>query len=230
MAKSGDELEHPVTGERIVWRQSLGTRTASGSRSTCSPSPGGHPAAAHVHPNQEERFGVLAGTITLRVDGEEIDARVRRVGRGAGQDGPHTWWNDSHEDAHVLVQVSPALRTEMFFETFFGLAKDGKTNSKGLPNLAEHGRDPAGVPATRFGWLAHQPSSRPRCSDLSRSWGDASVIAAGTRSTRLSRWRDPQHPGKRESSTSEDLPPASMRCHAAVCAVMPMCGRVIPEE
>jgi hypothetical protein len=23
----------------------------------------------------------------------------------------------------------------MFFETFFGLAKDGKTNSKGLPNL-----------------------------------------------------------------------------------------------
>ena len=48
---------------------------------------------------------------------------------------PHTWWNDSHEDAHVLLQVSPALRTEMFFETFFGLAKDGKTNSKGLPNL-----------------------------------------------------------------------------------------------
>jgi hypothetical protein len=23
----------------------------------------------------------------------------------------------------------------MFFETFFGLAKDGRTNSKGLPNL-----------------------------------------------------------------------------------------------
>ena len=23
----------------------------------------------------------------------------------------------------------------MFFETFFGLAKDGKTNSRGLPNL-----------------------------------------------------------------------------------------------
>jgi hypothetical protein len=37
------------------------------------------------------------------------------------------------EDAHVLVQVSPALRTEMFFETFFGLAKDGKTNAKVCP-------------------------------------------------------------------------------------------------
>jgi len=55
------------------------------------------------------------------------------VGRGAG-------WNATYvverrsEDAHVLVQVSPALRTEMFFETFFGLAKDGKTNAKGLPN------------------------------------------------------------------------------------------------
>ena len=34
-----------------------------------------------------------------------------------------------------FVKLEPALRTEMFFETFFGLAMDGKTNSKGLPNL-----------------------------------------------------------------------------------------------
>ena len=50
---------------------------------------------------------------------------------------PHTWWNDADEDAHVLLEISPALRMEMFFETFFGLAKDGKTNSKGLPNLLQ---------------------------------------------------------------------------------------------
>ena len=34
----------------------------------------------------------------------------------------------------MLGEFRPALRTEMYFETFFGLAADGKTNRKGLPN------------------------------------------------------------------------------------------------
>ena len=33
-----------------------------------------------------------------------------------------------------LGEFRAALRTELFFETFFGLATDGKTNRKGLPN------------------------------------------------------------------------------------------------
>jgi hypothetical protein len=37
----------------------------------------------------------------------------------------------------IRGQISPALRTENFFETFFGLGKDGKTNRKGLPNLLQ---------------------------------------------------------------------------------------------
>jgi quercetin dioxygenase-like cupin family protein len=134
MAKAGDTLGHPVTGERLVWRRVARDTNGELVEGDLFARPGGHPAAAHVHPHQEERFGVLAGTIKLQVDGEETTLRVGEwaevpVGR------PHTWWNDSQEDAHVLVQVAPALRMEMFFETFFGLAKDGKTNSKGLPNL-----------------------------------------------------------------------------------------------
>jgi quercetin dioxygenase-like cupin family protein len=149
MAKSGDELIHPVTGERLVWRRV--SRDTSGElvEGDLFASPGGHPAAAHVHPNQQERFGVLSGTIKLRVDGQESTLGVGEwaevpVGR------PHTWWNDGQEDAQVLVQVSPALRTEMFFETFFGLAKDGKTNSKGLPNLLSIAGPPAAVQTVVF--------------------------------------------------------------------------------
>jgi quercetin dioxygenase-like cupin family protein len=134
MAKAGDELIHPVTGERLVWRRVSRDTGGELLEGDLFADPGGHPAAAHVHPHQLERFGVLSGTITLRVDGQESTLGVGEwaevpVGR------PHTWWNGGHEDAQVLVQMSPALRTEMFFETFFGLAKDGKTNSKGLPNL-----------------------------------------------------------------------------------------------
>jgi hypothetical protein len=47
---------------------------------------------------------------------------------------PHVWWNPSQEEAATLVQFRPALTTETFFETFFGLAADGKVNAKGLPN------------------------------------------------------------------------------------------------
>ncbi len=136
MADAGDVLEHPVTGERLVWRRVARDTNGALVEGDLFAQPGGHPAAAHIHPHQRERFGVLAGTIKLRVDAEESTlgpgewAEVP-VGR------PHVWWNDADEDAHVLVQISPAMRTEMFFETFFGLAKDGKTNSKGLPNLLQ---------------------------------------------------------------------------------------------
>lgn len=134
MAKANDELVHPITGERIVWRQVSRDTQGELVEGDLFVTSGGHPAAAHVHPHQQERFGVLAGTVTLLVDGAE---RTLGVGEWAEVPAgrPRTWWNGGDEDAQVLIQISPALRTEMFFETFFGLAKDGKTNSKGLPNL-----------------------------------------------------------------------------------------------
>jgi hypothetical protein len=45
------------------------------------------------------------------------------------------WRNLGEEQAHIRVEWAPALRTEILFETFFGLARDGKTNRRGLPNL-----------------------------------------------------------------------------------------------
>jgi hypothetical protein len=37
--------------------------------------------------------------------------------------------------ARVNWQTRPALKTEAFFETIWGLAKDGKVNDKGVPTL-----------------------------------------------------------------------------------------------
>ncbi|MFN8468913.1 MAG: hypothetical protein U0X20_25375 [Caldilineaceae bacterium] len=46
-----------------------------------------------------------------------------------------TVWNSGDEELHVRVEVRPALTFESFFETFFGLAQDGKVSAKtGLPN------------------------------------------------------------------------------------------------
>lgn len=134
MARSGDVLEHPVTGERIIWRRVARETNGELLQGELFAVPGGHPAAAHVHPHQEERFEVLAGTLQLVVDGrrtilEPGDKAVVAPGRS------HTWCNIGAEEARVLGEFRPALRTEMFFETIFGLAKAGKVNSKGLPNL-----------------------------------------------------------------------------------------------
>jgi quercetin dioxygenase-like cupin family protein len=133
MARSGDVLEHPVTGERVVWRKAARDTNGEFLRGDLYAGPGGFVAAEHVHPKQEERFEVLAGVLGLRIDGHE---RILQAGQIAvvppGR--PHVWWNAGDGEAHVLGEFRPALRTEMFFETFFGLARDGKTNRKGLPN------------------------------------------------------------------------------------------------
>ena len=36
-----------------------------------------------------------------------------------------------------MLELRPALNTEIFFETLYGLAKDGKTDENGVPNLLQ---------------------------------------------------------------------------------------------
>jgi hypothetical protein len=47
----------------------------------------------------------------------------------------HTIWNARDGEVHLLVEFRPALKTEGFFETMFGLARDGKTDRRGRPSL-----------------------------------------------------------------------------------------------
>jgi len=132
MAKSGDELRHPMTGERIVWRQVARDTDGALLQADLFALPAASPAAAHVHPRQEERFEVVAGTLKVSVDGVETTlgpGHVAVVPPGT----PHTWWNVGDDEAHVVTDIRPALRTEMFFETLFGLASEGKTDPNGLP-------------------------------------------------------------------------------------------------
>jgi hypothetical protein len=95
---------------------------------------GGRVAAEHVNPYQEERFEILSGTARLSMRGQERDVGAgETVTVPAGT--PHVWRNPGEEEVHVFAQLRPALRIQTWFETFFGLAKDGKVNLKnGLHN------------------------------------------------------------------------------------------------
>lgn len=134
MGKAGDVLEHPVTGEKIVFRKTARDTSGALLQADLYLQPGAFVAAEHIHPLQEERFQVIAGTLRGRVAGKELASGPGEtvvVPKGT----PHVWWNSGDDELHVLVEVRPALRFETFFETFFGLAQDGKVNPKtGLPN------------------------------------------------------------------------------------------------
>jgi quercetin dioxygenase-like cupin family protein len=133
MIRKGDVIENPVTGERLVFRKT--SRETNGEAVVIETfvKPNGFVAAAHVHPHQEERFQVLRGTVGFRVGGEEIVAGPgQRLTVPAGT--AHKFWNAGEDEAHFVCEVRPALQFEQLIETMFGLAADGKTNRKGMPN------------------------------------------------------------------------------------------------
>jgi quercetin dioxygenase-like cupin family protein len=133
MIHAGDVIENPVTGERLVFRKT--SRETNGEAVVIETfvKPHGFVAAAHLHPYQEERFQVLRGTVGFRVGREEIVAGPgQRLTVPAGT--AHKFWNAGEDEAHFVCEVRPALQFEQLIETMFGLAADGKTSKKGMPN------------------------------------------------------------------------------------------------
>jgi mannose-6-phosphate isomerase-like protein (cupin superfamily) len=136
MAYAGQILENPVSGERIVFRKTSADTDGELLAFELFLTPDGHVPGAHVHPQQEERFEVVEGTMKFRKGLETVFARAGdtvvvppRV--------VHRFENAGEEPAHVLVEVRPALRMEQLFETATALAREGRTNRKGLPKPLE---------------------------------------------------------------------------------------------
>ena len=133
MIQAGDVIENPVTGERLVFRKTSRETNGEAVELETFVKPDGFVAATHVHPQQEEQFHVLRGTVGFRLGREKIVARPgQRVTVPAGT--AHKFWNAGDEEAHFVCEVRPALQFEQLIETMFGLAADGKTNRKGMPN------------------------------------------------------------------------------------------------
>jgi quercetin dioxygenase-like cupin family protein len=90
------------------------------------------PPPKHYHPNQEERFEVLSGSVRARVG--ESD-RILNAGdelvipRGV----PHQMWNPSAEPARVAWQTRPRGRTEQWFTAIDSLHRQGCVGRNGMP-------------------------------------------------------------------------------------------------
>ncbi len=129
MARAGDVIEHPVTRERIEFLDTARDTGGASLRMDLLVGNRGFAAAEHVHPNQDERFEILAGRFRYRLDGVEREAEageVVEIPKGVR----HVWWNAGEEDLRTIIEFRPALRSEEFFESYFALGKDGRTDPK----------------------------------------------------------------------------------------------------
>ena len=133
MIRTGQTIENPVTGERVVFRKTAADTNGELVVIDVYVEPDGFVAATHVHPSQEERFEVLSGTLEMKLGRETVVVRPGdRLVVPAGT--PHRFRNTGDERAHFVCEVRPALGFESLLETMFALAADGKTNRKGMPN------------------------------------------------------------------------------------------------
>ena len=76
MAYAGQALENRGRGERIVFRRTAVDTGGELLAFELFLSPNGHVPGAHVHPEQEERFEVVKGTIKFRRKLKTVVARA----------------------------------------------------------------------------------------------------------------------------------------------------------
>ena len=133
MARTGQTLVNPASGERVTFRTIAAETNGELVAIDLELPPGGRvPGFRHVHPRQEERFEVVGGNMRFRV-------RRRRILAGPGQvvivppGVPHDFANAGDEPALVRVEIRPALRMEQLFDTAVALAEEGRTMLKGIP-------------------------------------------------------------------------------------------------
>jgi quercetin dioxygenase-like cupin family protein len=132
MAYAGQILQNPVSGERIRFLATSADTGGERLEFELELTPDGHVPGAHVHPEQEERFHVLEGTMKFRLGLRTIVAGPGEtvvVPRGR----VHRFANGGDVPARARVEVVPALDMERLFETTVELAHEGNVTRKGMP-------------------------------------------------------------------------------------------------
>lgn len=126
MIPIGTTIDSPQTGERLIFRSTHDSSNGALFQAELIVQPGRYVVQSHVHPQQEERFVVLEGKY-----GWEIGGARGVAGPGETLVCPvgvaHSQWNAGHTPMRIYYEHRPALTSaEIFFETQFGLSRDGK--------------------------------------------------------------------------------------------------------
>ncbi len=137
MLKVGTVLDSPQTGERLIIRSTAESSHGELFQAELIAQPGSYVVRSHLHPSQEESFVVLEGTYGFRIGDRKGTAHpgetvVCPVGV------PHSQWNAGRGVMRILYEHRPAIESaELFFETYFGLSREGKLYPSGDMRLLQ---------------------------------------------------------------------------------------------
>jgi quercetin dioxygenase-like cupin family protein len=152
MISPGQTLENPVTGERFTFTDTAASTGGELLAFDFALRPGGAVPIPHVHPIQTERFEVVDGRMSFRVGLRKIEAGpgdVVEVAPGVA----HSFANAGEHEAHLRVEVRPALAMEDMFAEVVALARAGRMTRRGMPrNVLE-----LATLARRYDQEAHAP-------------------------------------------------------------------------
>jgi len=89
----------------------------------------------HLHVAEEERLEVLEGEITVQTDRQHVlrpgESHVLKPGVA------HSWWNSGPGPLRFRAEFRPAGNMQSFFETYCGLAAEGRSDENGQPPLLQ---------------------------------------------------------------------------------------------
>ena len=128
----GQTVENPVTGERFMFTDTAASTEGQLLAFDFALRAGGAVPMPHVHPEQSERFEVIAGEMRFRVGLRTIFAGpgdVVVVDPGVA----HSFANAGADEARLRVEVRPALAMEEMFADVIALAEAGRMNTRGMP-------------------------------------------------------------------------------------------------
>jgi quercetin dioxygenase-like cupin family protein len=132
MARAGQIIHNPVSGERIEFLRTAADTDGELLQFELELAADGRVPGAHVHPEQEERFHVLDGTMTFRLGPRKVVAHAGESGVvPAGR--VHKFANGGDGTARARVEVVPALDMEDLLTTTSELAVEGRVWRSGMP-------------------------------------------------------------------------------------------------
>ena len=134
MAFRNKTIASPATGNQVVFINTGNDTNGQLLEMEATYEPYSKEPAVHYHPHQVEDFAVIAGQLTVRLD-QELLVLTEGDTLHIPKNTIHSMWNNSDCKTIVNWKVQPALDTEYFLETIYGLANDVKTSAEGKPNL-----------------------------------------------------------------------------------------------
>jgi quercetin dioxygenase-like cupin family protein len=134
MIKRGDTIVNIRTGQKMTFLETWAETNGTQLKIDCVSPVTSEREKSHFHPCQENRFTILEGNLHFTINGKEQFAKVGET-ISIPKNTPHSFYNSGDVDAHYIQEFFPALKIDRLFETFFVLARDGKLNKGGTPNI-----------------------------------------------------------------------------------------------